>query len=135
MLNTATFEQLLHNAVTQTAQTARLVSGLVNGVLSCELVTIPTGGMVTRQWGTAFGSIAISHHGPGAGAVTVAAGGPVGETAPAGGPAMGRVDALSSATFALTGHQVTLWGTAGDVVTLQVFTACVPPAFATKRTV
>lgn len=122
--------ELVYLARTQTQQAARLASGIINGVLSCEVVVVPAEGVVTREWGAAFGSVAISHHGPGVTAVMVAAGGPVGEVAPAGGPTMGRLNAGGSSTFALTGHQLTVWATPGDRLTLQVFTGCVPPAFA-----
>lgn len=79
-------------------------TGVVNGVLGCESVTIPPDGVVARDWGIEFGSIAVTHHGPSNDPVLVFAGGPVAADRPGGGPTTARLDARSGGSFALTGR-------------------------------
>jgi len=127
MLTELELRDLIYACQTQTAQVAQLASGIVNNVLQCELILFPPEGFVCREYGVAYGSIAVIAHG--ANPVTVATGSAVGDVAPASGVGMGICAAGRGATFALVGHALTLWGTAGTTATLQVFTGCVAPAF------
>lgn len=126
----AVFEALLthlqHQAVTQTEIVAYLTSGMVNNVLLVELITFDATGAATREFGTAIGSVSVANHSD-TGSVIVQAGGSAG-LPPGGGVAIAKVRKATFAVLNLTGHVVTLYGTAGDTATLQAFTKGQPPA-------
>lgn len=119
--------EIIYHAQTQTEEVARLASGIVNNVLATEIHTIGSQGRTILEYGVAAGSIVVKHHGPSTTPMIVQSGTPASDTRPSNGRAMGRVDAGASSTLALTGHAFTVWGTAGDQFTVQVFTSCVPP--------
>lgn len=123
----ALLEELQHNRLTQTEYIEQLRSQVVNHVLACELVKFDATGQVTRGYGTPYGSVAVANHST-TGDVTVHASGP-GASAPGTGPSIGFVKKATAAVLNLTGHALTLYGTAGESCTVQVFTKAQPPAF------
>lgn len=110
---------------THTEAVARLASQIVNDCVQSELIILGADGQATRNYNAAFGSIAVANFG---GALTVASGGPNGAAPGRGvgvalvGPGMGRV-------FNMEGRSLTLYGTAGAQVHLEVFTKSQPPTF------
>lgn len=119
---------LVHAARTQTQQVARLAAHIINDVLLTELIKLDGDGMATREFGTAMGSVAVANHSD-ANSVIVGGTGAVSYDPPDSGPGIALVRASKAQTLNLTGHVLTLWGTAGQLVTVQVFTKPQPPAF------
>lgn len=118
-------EQLVYDNHTQTKMVAKLSSQLTNSILASELVTLDANGLATREYGAAFGSLAVASFG---GALVVAAGSP-GASAPGSGTAVSLVGAGMARVINMTGHALTLYGTPGTQVTLEVFTYPQPPAY------
>ncbi len=121
------YAALLHAAATQTEAIARLTSQIVNNVLRTELVRFDATGVKVLEFATAIGSVNVANHG--AAAVTVASGTPTGGSAPSGGIGVASIRAGIAGTVNLTGTVVTLWGSAGDTATVQVFTRAQPPSW------
>jgi hypothetical protein len=102
-----------------------LAGGLINNTLAVETATVPADGVITRQWHVAAGALEVSPLGDNP--VTVVASGPS-SSAPAGGTGVYVVAAGATRTIAVASRQVTLYGTAGDLVSFQAFTGAVRPA-------
>lgn len=104
------------------------VHGLVvNDCLSTETLTFPASGVVTRSWSVPFGSVAVTSLSTLT--VTVVAGEDTNGTAPTSGAGVALVAAGKGATYVLSGRALTLYGKAGDSVTVSVFTRPQPPAW------
>ncbi len=106
-----------------TAQMTRLLGRSVNNVLETATHKFPSAGdaVVTLSYRTPIGAVTVR---AGANAVTVAQGGvSSGGTAPTEGKGVWVVPANTRDTVAITGHAVTLYGTAGQSVSYQVFAA------------
>lgn len=119
----------LLQAIRQLSETstdaASLLRGLsYNNVLESGLALIPSGGILTRSYMVPFGSVAIANHGTGDMTVTAA---PAAEQAPRQGRGVFLVRAGGSRTVNLAGTALAVYGTAGDALTLQVFSKGQPP--------
>ncbi|HWB38559.1 MAG TPA: hypothetical protein VHA75_21275 [Rugosimonospora sp.] len=98
----------------------RLQGRLTNDVLQVELLTIPAEGYVTRSWRAPAGAVAVDALG--ANPVTVAPGGGSADP-PTSGVGVHLVPAGQLRVIAIAAREVTLWGTPGDQVQYQAFTA------------
>jgi hypothetical protein len=105
---------------TATEMAAHLRSQAVNGVLEVATLAITSDGNLTRTYNTAVGSVVVVN--ANATAVTVASGGPTGTVAPTSGRGVMTVPANSWLAVPIGAHQFTVYGTAGQLVGLQVFT-------------
>lgn len=94
--------------------------------LAVETWVIPANGVLTRDWATPYASVTVANQG--AQPMTVVSGTP-GDVAPVNGPGAAVVMAGKAAAWNLAGYTLTIYGTAGDRVTLSVSTAEQPPAF------
>lgn len=121
----AILDELQQTRITQTKSIEKLRSAVVNHVLVTELIKLDTDGTATREFRVPMGSVSVANHSA-TGDVTVHAGGP-GGGAPGTGPGIGFVKRATFAVLNVTGHVVTLYGTAGQFLTLQVFTVPQPP--------
>jgi len=112
------------NTQTETAATLRGLS--TNNVLHTALVQLDADGTAELRSSVPAGSIAVANHSTHD--VTVSAA-PKGAGAPTVGHGVHRVGAGKAAVVNLTGTVLTLYGTAGDAVSVQVFSKAQPPAF------
>jgi hypothetical protein len=95
-------------------------------VLSCETLPIDANGLLTRDWSIPFKAVAVTNHGA-TDPMTVTSMSP-GVAAPTG-VGVARVDAGKSAVCNVAGNALTIYGTPGDIVTLQVFAGAQPAAW------
>ena len=109
-----------------TAELAKLRSGIVNDVLSTGLVILDVGGQYTESFFTPYGSIAIANHGTAD--MTVFAG-PPGVGAPTRGKGVALVPIGVFACVNLSATEYTIYGTALDKATVQVFSKPQPPMY------
>ncbi len=110
---------------TSTEYVAGLAGQVINNVLDVFTATFDSTGMITRSYAVAAGSVKVRNL-SGANAVTFAAGGPQ-ATVPTTGVGVAVVPLGVSDTVPLAGHEFTLYGTSGQSVSVQVFTAAVRP--------
>lgn len=114
-----------HLSQTMTNFTERFAGRIVNHTLLVETVTFDSAATpVTRAWHVAAGCIEVSN--PGDNTVTVSSAGPS-SAAPTAGVGVYVVPAGTTRVVALASTQVTLYGTAADTVSVQVFTAPAQP--------
>lgn len=99
---------------------------VVHECLTTVTLAFDTEGVATFDWSAGFASVAITN--TSAQSVTVTAATPT-DTAPLTGSGVALVPAGKGATYNLAGHALTLYGTAGDRVTLSVFSRPQPPAW------
>ncbi len=118
-------EQLQHQAQTTTEFAAQLAGQAINDTLEVFTGVFDATGQFTREYGVAAGSIEVSNWGVAANFVTLTSGGP-GSAVPVG-TGCYVIAGGQSRTVALASRQFTLYGTAGDKFSLQVFTAAVRP--------
>ena len=105
---------------TSTEAMTRLTSGgAVNGVLGVETAAIGTAGVLTRSYGTPCGCIVVAN--PGTNTVTVVSGPPQGASAPTVGIGVTVIPASSWLAVPIGGPSWTIYGTAGDTVSVQAF--------------
>lgn len=127
-LQTAVYTELLDSIrkldATSTKLIGQLRGGIHNDVLGVELAEFDDDGVITRQYGVPTGSVFVANHGTGN---VVVSSGPQGPAAPGGGKGLGRVPAGSAQVINLASPNLTLYGTAGELVSLQVFTKPQPP--------
>lgn len=114
-----------HYAQTSTEFMERFAGQTINNVLEVYSGVFDTTGQITRDYNVAAGSIEVSNLGIAGHLVTVstASGG---TNVPTGNGTY-AIDGGQSRTVALASRSVTLYGTAGDRVSFQVFTAAVRP--------
>lgn len=109
---------------TMTEFAERLAGRLVNHVLLVKTVTFDAAGNpIPLSWGSAAGSIEIQ---TGANPVWVQSG-TAGSSAPTGGVGVYKVPGNTKTTVAVAAYEVTLWGTAADTISVQVFTSAITP--------
>lgn len=96
----------------------------LNGVLAVETIVIPAGGVVSRQYRTQVGSVVVANHGT---ATVTVSSSPQGPGAPSSGQGLHPVSKSTAVSIPIGSHTVTLYGTADDVVGLQVYTGLVQP--------
>lgn len=101
----------------------------VNDVLDAELVVLDASGIWSRDWSVPFAAVAVANGGP----ALVLASDPPQQSAPTG-PGSHPVGAGAAVVVNITGRTLTLYGTAGTIVGLQVFTRPQPPSFGTATT-
>lgn len=111
---------------TTTEGFARLTGRSVNNVLDVQTQPIPTAGYIQLTYGTAAGAIEVSNLSAGTGTVTVHASGPAG-SAPTYGIGVYRVAPGATRTISVDSHQITIYGTAADVVCWQVWSKGADP--------
>lgn len=110
---------------TQTVMMERYQGRTVNNVLHVETATFGTDGQISRNFHAPAGCIQVDN--PSAtNKVTVAADGPMGAAPPLG-VGVFVVPAAKTRTVALASTIFTLYGTSGDTVSFQVFTAAPVP--------
>lgn len=103
-----------------TALTSRIgKQGALNGVLSVELVTISADGFYQVDYPSTVGSLSLVNHSA-AGVVTVQTG-PGGQSAPLVGRGVQKVAAGQQLIMPVGERTITIWGTAADQFSLQVF--------------
>jgi hypothetical protein len=117
-------EELRQQKRTSTEMVSHLRGLAVNAVLAIEIAEFDAAGIITRSWNVPFGCVAVANHGTGE--VTVASGGPQ-DTPPTQGTGLALVPKDISRVINLAGMTLTLYGTPGERVSLQVFTRTWPP--------
>lgn len=104
----------------QTDIMSRLAGGLLNNVLDVLWLPIPASAFLTRDYGTAAGSIVVANA-IGNDQVIVTSSAPQ-ATAPVSGPGVQPVPAGVFWSMPLGSRVWTIYGTPGDMVAVQVFT-------------
>lgn len=107
--------------------TSKLQYAMDRKTLSVETWTIPTTGRIERSWNVPYRSVAIQHHGN-TDPITVCSS-PSQDDPPPDGPGTALLEANGAACWNLAGYDLTIYGTAGDRVTISVFTCEQPPAW------
>ena len=120
-------EELRHERATMTEVVGHLRSQTANDLLLVNTAIFPTIGYVDHAFGSPYGSVQVSNHSS-AGTVVVSADPP--QSGAPNGRGAYRVGPGCSAVINLHGRALTLYGTAGERVSYQVFTRAWPP-FAT----
>lgn len=114
-------DELRHAATTLTEFSARLAGQIINDVLQVATGTFDTSGLIALQFQAAAGSIEVCNNSTHT--VTVASrGAEAGGVAPAAGIGVYQVAAGATRLVNVASHQITLYGTAGDTISWQVFT-------------
>lgn len=120
--------ELRHYMQTSTEFAARVSGQIVNNVLDVQTRVFDASGMIALEYGAAIGCIdldaSLAPH-----QVTVATGGGSG-VVPAQGAGVYIVAAGVKRAVNIGAHQVTLYGTAGDTVSFQVYTRAAGPSAA-----
>ncbi len=114
--------ELLTDIAMHTSDTARRLMpyGVTNGVLEVSTRLIPSEGWIQLTWQTTCGAIEV--HNPGTNVVTVV--GTLGAgTRPMAGIGVSHVQAGQWRAVNVNSRAVTIYGTAGDYVGIQAFTA------------
>lgn len=119
-------DELVHIRETTTAQAARLGGQVVNSVLEVATKVFPTDGHITLDFPVAAGSIEVTNNGAAANIVTVTSQGWRGD-APAEGIGVYRIPGGQARTVNVASRHITLYGTAADSVSYQVFAAGATP--------
>ncbi|HLY84818.1 MAG TPA: hypothetical protein VKQ71_17670 [Acidimicrobiales bacterium] len=117
--------QRTHETLTELVAATR---GLIlNQVLSTELATIGAGGTWTRDYSVPYGSVAVQNLSP---RTMTVSGGPPQLSAPGGGTAIQTLPPFAAAVINLASATLTIYGTAGDTINVQVFARAQPPFYA-----
>lgn len=124
-------EALRHQANTQTEFMERLAGQAINNVLEVWSGVIPAEGYIQKQWHVAAGCIEVNNLGVAANLMTVSTASPGagGNIAPSG-TGTYVIAGQTRRTVALASRTVTIYGTPGDRVAIQVFTAALRPGTA-----
>lgn len=100
--------------------------GATNGVLESWAGVIPAGGVLQRTYEVAIGSVSVENCSA-ANLMTVASGVPAGDTGgQSAGTGVSKVRANSRGIAPIGDHSFSITGTAGDVVSFEVFTGLQP---------
>lgn len=118
-------DALRQQAQSTTEFMARLGGQVINDVLEVYTGVIPPEGYITRDYNVAAGCIDLSNLGVAANLMTVTSGG-VGSAVPSGTGSY-AIAGGTRRTVALASRQFTIWGTAGDRMSFQVFTSAIRP--------
>lgn len=109
-----------------TALSAELSGRVTNDVLLVETITFDTSGYAARQFRAAAGAVSVEVSG--INPVTVTPTGATGGGAPTSGVGVYVIPkAAGRRTVPLGSHQLTLYGTAGDTISIVVFAGAVSP--------
>jgi hypothetical protein len=106
---------------TTTELAARERGGVVNGVLDVRVHVFDASGLLALGYQVGIGSLLLGNLSTTA-TVTVQAGTQSGDSAPTSGRGVQVVPAASWLAVPIGSHAVTLYGTAGETIDLQVFT-------------
>lgn len=129
VLTAELLEALRHQAQTTTEFMERLGGQIINNVLDVFTATFATDGVITREYNVAAGSVEVCND-LNTNTVTVSsapAGGGIAGSAPGGGTGVFKVKGGATRTVALASRTLSLYGTSGDTISVQVFTAAVRP--------
>jgi len=96
-------------------------------VLACETWQFDSHGVITRSWHVPFASVAVDARAS-TQPVTVTSS-PVSEVIPTSGVGLAVIPTGKAAVCNIAGRALTLYGKAGDTVTIQVFPAAQSPAW------
>ncbi len=122
-LVTELLEELRHERTARTEMMAHVKGLITNDLLLVVLDTFDATGIISHDFPTPYGCVHVSNHGTAA--VIVSADAPQ-QGAPRG-RGSARVDVGKGATLDLHGRALTLYGIAGEQVTIQVFSRTWPP--------
>lgn len=120
----AILEELHNRHATDTELLGHLRGLIVNDVLLVATRTFDTNGIVSEDFPTPYGSVQVTNHSP---ATTVVVSADPPQSSPPGGAGTNKVPPWGSTTLGLHGRALTLYGTAGEQVSLQVSTRVWPP--------
>lgn len=127
VLETQLYEDMRRIAQTTTEWTERLAGQLVNHTLDVRTDIFPAAGYLSYDYAVAAGSVKVRNLGAAGHNVTVVSGGAVGPAVPSNGVGVWVVPSGVTDVVPLAARQLTLFGTTGDFVCLQVFTGAVRP--------
>jgi len=119
-------DAIVHELQTNTAALSKLHGQVQNGVLEMATYVIPAAGYVTSQYKAPMGSIEIENFG--ANPMRFAAEQPAGGAAPVVGVGRRKIASNTHRVLAAVTHVWTIYGTAGDEVAIQAFTAGPSPS-------
>jgi len=119
LLTAELLEEIRRLNETSSEMAARLRSGILNGVLLVELAVFDATGLVERTFNTTAGSAAIVNHGS---ADIIVSSAPAGPAAPGQGKGIQLIPAGAGMTVPVGTRTLTLYGTTGQKVSVQVFT-------------
>lgn len=125
VLTAELLSELRHQAQSQTEWAERLAGQIVNHTLEVWSGTFDASGVISRSYEVAAGCIVVNHLGVAANIITVSSAGP--GSGPPGGTGTYPIAGGTTRTVALGSRAFALYGTAGDRVGFQVFTAAVRP--------
>ena len=118
-------EEFRHAHATQTELAAHVRGMIANDLLLVATFTFPTSGVIDLDFPAPYGSVAVDNH-SGANTVTVSADTPQ-DVAPRG-RGSHRIAAGKFRVVGLHGKALTLYGTSGEGVSVQVYTRAHAPA-------
>jgi len=122
----------LHQALASieacTDTTARAAAAILTArtVLACETWQFDAAGIIARSWPVPYAAVAVSSQSTAAVTVTSA---PPQEKPPTSGVGLGLLGPGAAAVFDLAGRALTLYGTPGDQVSIEVYAGTQPPAW------
>jgi hypothetical protein len=125
-LDAEMLQELVRIRQTMTEYAGRLGGQIVNNVLETATLAIGADGFVTREYGVAAGAVQVFNL-SGANDMTVVAGGPAGYIPPTG-TGVSVVPAGKDRVINVAARQITIYGTAGDRVSFQVWTVGARPS-------
>jgi hypothetical protein len=114
-------EEMRAQHATMTELVAKLTGRAVNGVLDVQTITFDSTGMWTRGYGTTIGSVLVCNPSTSA-SVTVLNGAPSTSGVPTTGTGVQVLPPGSYLPVPIDSRAFTVYGTAGQVVSFQVFT-------------
>lgn len=114
----------VHDRVTALA--AALKEMVISECLTTATLVIGASGHAEFDWTSGFASVALTNLSADPITITTAT---LADVAPTTGQGVAVVLPKSGASHNLAGHSLTVYGTAGDVVTLSVFSRPQPPAW------
>lgn len=127
MLAAELLAELHHAMQANTAMVARLAGGIINDTLEVATYVIPAAGSVSGRYKVAAGCIEVENLSLANEVAVVSRDNSTDGTPPTAGLGMRIVPKASCRVVALNSHAWTIYGTAGDRLSVQVFTAGAAP--------
>jgi len=121
-----TLQELRHAYETNTALVARIAGQIINDTLEVATYVIPATGVVSNQYKVAAGCIEVENFSNANQMIVVARADATGSP-PSQGTGMRPIAKGTCRVVALNSHAWSIYGTAGDVVSVQAFTAGAAP--------
>lgn len=125
-------EQLRDMQAKYTEGWTRLTANLINDVISSGMHVIPSAGYWYDGFNVPYGSLFVINHSDFD--VVVTSGTPISSTPPTLGTGVRLVPAQSSSVINQTGTAYTIYGQAGDAVTVEVYSKSQPPSASVVET-